>query len=106
MAKLNRDGFVLTGIAKLRTGRQKGLRVSQTFEQAFRDYFGQNANITTTLAKMGRDGKIVIFKSGVNGKTHLTIYTPDNMPKPKATPTGMLMLMGVNPPRRAKVTAS
>jgi len=104
MGKLNREQFVLTGMEKLRTGKQRGLRVNDALDQAFTEYFGPKASLMPTLSKMGRDGKIALHKTGKPGKEHMVVYKAGEQPKPKATPEGVLAAMGLKVRKVRKAT--
>ncbi len=62
--KLSPEEFVLQAVVALKTEKYKGVHVVRSgFNQAFRDYFGDEADPIATTTQMRKDGKIAIFLS-------------------------------------------
>ncbi len=56
------EDLVLQGIVTLRTEKSKGIHaVRSGFNQAFRDYFGNEADPIETTTQMRKDGKIAVI---------------------------------------------
>ena len=60
--RLTPEAFVLQAIVALKTEKFKGVHVVRSgFNQAFRDYFGDEADPIETTTQMRKEGKIAIF---------------------------------------------
>lgn len=60
--RLTPEAFVLKAITTLKTEKFKGIHVVRSgFNQAFRDYFGNEADPIATTTQMRKDGKIAVF---------------------------------------------
>lgn len=60
--KLTPEAFVLQAVAALKTEKYKGVHVVRSgFNQAFRDYFGKEADPIETTTQMRKEGKLAIF---------------------------------------------
>jgi hypothetical protein len=60
--RLTPEAFVLQAIAALKTEKFKGVHaVRSGFNQAFREYFGDEADPISVTCQMRKDGKIAIF---------------------------------------------
>lgn len=87
--------FVLRAIETLRGEKSKGIHsVYSGFNQAFREYFGEDpVPVTTALAK---EGKITsrLVRGGV------MLYKPEEAP---VDPRDALQKMGLRPPARSDI---
>ena len=91
--KLTEEQFVLTAIEKLRKGGYRGIHsVYSGFNQAFRAYFGGNADPVGVTTKLAKQGKIVTHP--VRGGVML--YKPDEAPQGKDTGKEALAKMGIS----------
>lgn len=60
--RLSPEDFVLKAIAALKTQKFKGVHVVRSgFNQAFRDYFGDQADPIQTTTQMRKDRRIAVF---------------------------------------------
>lgn len=74
--RLTPEAFVLQAIANLKTERYKGVHVVRSgFNQAFRDYFGNEADPIETTTQMRKEGKIAIFLA----KGGASLYLPEDL---------------------------
>lgn len=60
--RLTPEAFVLQAILALKTEKYKGVHVVRSgFNQAFRNYFGDEVGPIETTTQMRKDGKIAVF---------------------------------------------
>ena len=89
---LTEEQFVITAIEQLRKGGYRGIHtVYSGFNQAFRKYFGANADPVVATAELVKTGKIVSrpVRGGV------MIYKPDEAPEAKDAGDAALAKMGI-----------
>jgi hypothetical protein len=61
-SRLTPEAFVLQAIATLKTEKYKGVHVVHSkFNQAFREYFGDEVDPIDITTQMRKDGKIAVF---------------------------------------------
>lgn len=99
MAKLNREEFVLEAIRKLRSEKQKGLCTGLTgLEGAFKNQYGEKADLVKTCSKMQTDGRLIMRSKGDTG--HYMIYLPEEAPAQRSrTASDVLTAMSIKPRR-------
>ena len=77
--RLTPEAFVLQAIEALKTEKYKGVHVVHSkFNQAFREYFGDEVNPIDVTTQMRKDGKIAVFLKKGGASLYLR---PDLMAK-------------------------
>lgn len=91
--KLSEEQFVLKAIETLRKGAYRGIHARFSgFNQAFRDYFGEDSDPVGVTNKLAKAGKIVVnpCRGGV------MLYKPDEAPVVQNSGAKALAAMGLS----------
>ena len=91
--RLTEEQFTLKGIETLRKGGYRGIHCRFSgFNEAFRKYFGKDADPVGSTNRLAKAGKIVIrpCKGGV------MLYRPDEAPEAKDSGSAALAAMGIS----------